>query len=55
VVRPWSQRDCQCGCHRERFDGETYGPFPKADEKGLCQPCADEAYQPWTETLRLLA
>ena len=57
VVRPWNQRDCQCGCHRERITqipSVEWIPIPKAEEKGLCQPCADEAYLPWTETLRSL-
>ena len=54
VVRPWNQRDCQCGCHREinaQIPSVEGMPIPKAAEKGLCQPCADEAYLPWTRTL----
>ena len=61
VVRPWLKSDCQCGCHREniresitQIPSEGWPPFPKAVEHGMCQPCADEAYLPWTTVLRSL-
>ena len=45
---------CHCDCHLPAYEGDENIPRPAAVHAMLCEPCADEAFTPWTDTLEAI-
>lgn len=45
---------CHCDCHLPTYEGDGTEPRPEAVRAMLCEPCFNEAFTPWNDTLEAM-